>query len=105
MARMCDIAIEQSRRVLNKTEQQGPARSTAGSLMSATVVGAGESVSRQCLRGRRVPSGYVEALNEARRLLADLFSVLLKLDLDVGFVFQVGHPDLVLILGLLLEDQ
>ena len=24
MARMCDIAIEQSRRVLNKTEQQGP---------------------------------------------------------------------------------
>jgi len=29
----------------------------------------------------------------------------LKLDLDVGFVFEIGHPDLVLILGLLLKHE
>jgi hypothetical protein len=45
--------------------------------MSATSVDAGETVSRQCLRGGVVPSGYGEGLNDARTPLADFFSILL----------------------------
>ena len=36
------------------------------------------------MKGRGVPSGYVEGLNEARTLLAEFFSILLVLRRDGG---------------------
>ena len=56
MVLMCDKTGEHSRRMLKKVDQQG----------------------RSERRPEAYPLGYVEDLNDARTLLADFFSILLR---------------------------
>ena len=50
------------------------ARSTARRIMSATLVDAGEAVSRRCLEGEAYSVPYVEEPSDARTRLTGFFS-------------------------------